>query len=116
MVKITNSASRKSVYCEALQIDENFLAHYNQSPRRNISDRACAVVMNEWYRSRLGCSDTQTEYPLEIKRANHLCGKFCACIQHPQIVVRLATWLALLGLALGVIGVLLGIAALCPQT
>lgn len=36
---------------------------------------------------------------------NHLIGKFMANIEHPQVVVRLGTWLGIVSIALGMIGI-----------
>jgi hypothetical protein len=116
IIKITNPVARRSVYCEALQMDANFLAHYNQSPRLHISDCASAIVMNEWYRAKLGSLNTQSVCRLDVEQANNVCGQLRACLQHPQIVVRLATWLAIMSLVLGAIGVVLGVISLWPRT
>lgn len=112
VVKITNRVTSQSAYCEALQIDENYLTAYNQLPRKTISQASDALIVNEWYRTRLGCMQTQMAYSLEVESVNNPFGKLMACLQHPQVVVRLATWLGILGLALGFVGVTLGVAAL----
>jgi hypothetical protein len=113
IVKITNPANGKSVYCEALQIDDNFLAKYNQPPRCFITEPKSALVMAEWFRARLGGIATQADVPLCIKAANNIWDHFRFCTGHPQVVVRLATWLGGIGLLLGVIGLLLGVVSVC---
>jgi hypothetical protein len=113
VVKITNSATRKSIHCEALQIDSSFLKGYNQSPRFHITNPQDALVVGAWYRAGLGGISTQAVSSLEVRARNSWLGKFRACIDHPQVVVRLAAWLGGIGLVLGVIGLLLGIASLC---
>ena len=112
IVKITNPENRKSVYCESLQLDENFLADYNQPPRFTIKDPKSSLVLNKWFRACLGGLTTQADVPLNITAANGWWGRFRACTHHPQIVVRLATWLSGIGLLLGVIGLFLGIASI----
>lgn len=109
VVKITNRKNGKSIYCENLRIDRNFLFEYNKRPRISIKKNEKTVVMNEWYRKRLGEIETQKKHDLQIVSANVLWGKFRACIGHPQVVVRLATWLALISVALGGFGVILTI-------
>lgn len=104
IVKITNSDSRKSVFCEALQFEGNFLKKYNQSPRIKISEPKLSIVMNGWYRARLGNLKTQCEYPLEITKANSWFGKIRACMHHPQVVVRVAVLLSLLSVMLSIGG------------
>jgi len=36
IIKITNKANNKSVFCERLEIDDNFTKEYNQRPRVHI--------------------------------------------------------------------------------
>ena len=115
VVRITNPANGKSVYCEALQIESNFHAQYNQSPRQTIDDASSAIVLGAWYRAALGGLETQSDVSLSITPANSWRGKFSACIHHPQIVVRLAAWLGGIGLVLGVIGFVLGCASVWPR-
>ena len=109
VVRIRNAANGKSVHCETLQIDENFLARYNQPPRSNIVPNTNVVIMNEWYRTRLGCPQTFRDYDLNIQPANCLWGKFWACIEHPQIIIRFGMWLGFIGVILGIVGVILTI-------
>jgi hypothetical protein len=115
IVKITNPANGKSVYCEALQIEDNFLRAYNQSPRISISTPKATLVISGWYRAKLGSLSTQADVPLNIKPSNLWWGKFKACTDHPQIVVRVAAWLGAIGLFLGVVGLVLGVLSLCPK-
>lgn len=115
IVKITNPANGKFVYCEALQIDDNFLSAYNQFPRINIDNPHTSLVINGWYRATLGNLSTQSDVPLKIKPSNCWWGKFKACINHPQVIVRVAAWLGVIGLFLGVVGLVLGVISLCPK-
>jgi len=115
VVKITNPTNQKSVYCEALQIDTNFLGIYNQSPRLPITDPASSIVVSAWFRAKLGGLDTRSDVPLIVKPSECYWGKFKACTDHPQTVVRVASWLGVLGLLLGIVGVLLGVLSLFPQ-
>jgi hypothetical protein len=107
VVKITNPASKRSVFCEALQIDKNFERRYNVSPRFTI-DPASAMVMSEWYRKGLGGLQTQIEYPLKVvgTRSWNWYGKFRAWAGHPQLAVRSGAWLGLMGLGLGFLGMI----------
>jgi hypothetical protein len=114
VVRITNRKNDTTVYCEKLAIDDNFLVQYNypQSSRIKITDPTKSIVINEWYRSKLGNLSTQSEYDLQIDLAANLYGHVRSCIDHPQIVVRLATRLGLWSIALGVIGVVIGVASM----
>jgi len=104
VVKITNPASGKSIYCEALPIDRNFLKRYNQAPRISITEPSLSLVINGWYRAKLGGISTQSSLELVIKPRNCWLGRFLACADHPQIVVRVSAWLGAIGLALGILG------------
>lgn len=115
VVKITNTQTGASIYCEALYIDNNFLRTYNQSPRHPISEPECSLVANAWYRAKLGCPDTQRDVPLTVKRASSFFGRYMACVHHPQAVVRVASWLGALSLALGVISLGLGVYSTLPE-
>jgi hypothetical protein len=112
IIRIENKNNGKHVFCECLRIDENFRAEY--SPPNDISTRRLqlpktgnVVAMNEWYRKKLGVG-TQAEYELEIKGARHCWDRLRANFDHPQVVVRLATQLALLSVGLGIIGAICG--------
>lgn len=105
VVKITCADTSKSIYCEALQIDKNYLTSYNQSPRITITDPTEALVINAWHRAKLGGIDTQSVRMLNVKAANSVWGKIRACIDHPQIGIRVAIWLGLLSVALGLIAI-----------
>lgn len=56
IVQITNADNRRRVYCEALQFDDNFVALYNENPRRMHigNDLESSIVMSHWYRAKLG--------------------------------------------------------------
>lgn len=103
------------VYCEALQIDDNFLRAYNQSPRISITNPEEALVISAWYRARLGCMSTREDVSIEVRPANSVYGRFMACVHHPQTVVRISTWLGALGLFLGIVGVVLGVLPFAPH-
>ena len=110
VVRIENKKLGKVVFCEALQIGDNYLKRYNTNDRTHrISDKAESIVMSEWYRKKLGITSTQTEIDFEIAKKDSPCGHVRAPLHHPQIVVRLAIELAILSVVLGAIGVYLGV-------
>ena len=76
------------MYCEALQIESNFLRRYNVSPRLPITDQANALVVNAWYRQLLGGVETRQEAELEIVPAKHVLERVRLLLRHPQIVIR----------------------------
>lgn len=113
IVKIINSENGKSIYCEALQIDKYFLNIYNQLPRTSIADAKNAIVISGWYRAALGELSSKIDVALIITPSNSWFGKFMACIYHPQVVVRVAAWLGVISVALGFLGVVLGLISIC---
>ena len=112
VVKISNLETSRSVFCEALQLEDNFLKQYNNSPRYAIHNPESSIVMNGWYRARLGDVQTQREYDLKIVAADSTWGKVRACMDHPQVVVRVAVWLGVLSVVLGIVGFFLGVVSL----
>ena len=75
VVQIKNRNSRKVVFCEALQIGENYLKRYNTNDRTHrISDKNSFIVISEWYRKKLGIPETQTE--IELGVLEFLCQSF----------------------------------------
>lgn len=105
IIKIDNLDKNCSVYCEALYIDKNFLSEYNKEPRIRIIENKPTIVINDWYRAKLGNIETKSQFNLKIVPSNGVYGKFMSCIQHPQIIVRLATYLSLTSIILGLIGI-----------
>lgn len=103
VIKITNVANNKTVYCEALQIDENFLKQYNQEPRYTIDEPDNTIVIGAWYRAGLGGISKNSDAELSIKPCQSWIGQYYASIHHPQAVVRLAAKLGALGLFLGIL-------------
>jgi hypothetical protein len=109
VVKITNKKNNKAVYCECLEIEDNYMSKYNNLPREHINKKEATIIINAWYRGRLGGLKTQTNHELEIRAANGWWGKLRACCQHPQVVVRIATRLAILSIILAVISIFLSL-------
>ena len=102
-----------------LFLDSNFVTRYNNHPRRTIETPGTAIIASEWYRERLGISK-HTDVDLDISSSDCAYGRMRACLDHPQVVVRLATklaiWSVVLGVAgalLGALGILLGMISLC---
>ncbi len=108
IVKIINLKNKKVIYCECLEIDNNYVSAYNHKPRAHINENEKTITMNQWYRKRLGGIKTKHTYDLEIWEANGWYGSFRANIGHPQIIVRMATWLAIISVCLGVLSICMG--------
>jgi hypothetical protein len=110
LVHVRNLKNGRTVYCQLREIDDNFVALYDDCSRTiNLAgpDRERAAVIGDWYRRALGIPSTQSSEDLDVTRAR-IPGWHAirACCQHPEPVVRLAArlgvwsvWLGLLGLA-----------------
>ena len=104
VVRIKNPANGKSIHVEAMSIGDNFLRDYNQGDRARITNASEALVICAWHRAALGGLVLGTETELEIKQRDGALGKLRACLDHPQTVVRVSTWLGAVGFLLGLIG------------
>jgi hypothetical protein len=107
VVGIRNNKNRKTIYCEALLIDENYVKDYNSGNTRKICNSEPIITINHWYRDRLGIEETNRDYDLTILPGSHILGHFLSCLKHPQIVARVATWMSIFSLLLGIIGFIL---------
>jgi hypothetical protein len=131
LIEIRNG--KQKVFCEYRKIDENFRRDYNCGRRTLQIDsqqkKCCALVLNDWYRRGLGirtsweraceadkdksppCND-ETKYPTPLQiRPLKFWGwrSLRVTSHHPDIVVRLATRLGVLGALLGIVGILAGV-------
>ncbi|MEZ8097228.1 hypothetical protein ACED51_24285 [Photobacterium swingsii] len=109
IIKIKNKDNGKVVYCEYLEVDQNFLNDYNKKPRLTINPNEDLIVISEWYRKKLGDIPTKQEVDLDINEVDSHWAKFRTCINHPQIVVRLSSWLAVISVCLGIVSFILGV-------
>lgn len=109
IVNIRSKRTRKQIFCEALQIDDNFLNIYNTSTARHkIEDPETALVINAWYRKNLGDITTQSHEDLHIIVSNGFFSKLRASLGHPQIAIRVGTWLGIISVGLGAMGFIMG--------
>src|ERR1039457_6779326 len=94
VVRLSAHAISKHVYCEVLTLEDNFIANYNERERTvkiKIEELQSTLVVSEWYRKKLGDLKTKTESDIDVTPANCLWGQIRACLDHPQVVVRIAT-------------------------
>ena len=109
-ISLKELKNNKEVVVTCRKIDTNFLSRYNHPRRKRIEDVNSAIVINSWYRDKLGELQTGAEYEFEIKKIGKLNPKkLMMLIQHPDNAIKLATWLAFLSILLGGVSVLLTI-------
>lgn len=115
IVKLTNTANQKSVWCEAIVASNNFIDRYNKNKRtKNISRDHPFAIFNEWYRDELGISkNEQSNIKITVSRQPIFIRQLFASYKHPDNTVRLAADLAFVSVILGGIGLALGIISLC---
>lgn len=115
-IEIKVPANRKSCVCWCRIIDANFLRNYNMPPRLKIDKAEQALVINDYYRGILDIKSNH-EYEVEITRVKRwqYHKKIQALLCHPDNSIKLATWLALWSVFLGVVGIFLGILSLCKS-
>jgi len=115
IVKLTNAANRKSVWCEVVLASDNYIDRYTNNDRTiGISHELPFMAANEWYREILGISKNEhanikitiSWWPLFIRQ-------LLASYKHPDNTIRLAADLAIVSVILGGVGLILGIISLC---
>ena len=107
IVAIRNPANRKTVHCELYKIDSNFRNHYKKSGNtRSIPLKDNVIILNYYYRAKLGIDETGTVHTLSIKKALPLIGNFRLNISHPQSVVRMAVWLGGISVIMGAVSLI----------
>lgn len=120
IVKIRDSETQCSIYCEVRELDTNFISRYNQHPRIDIpANRQPTIILAKWYRDALGIKETTAKdnstktRTLDIQPARFWGWRALrAASHHPDTFVRLSTRLGVLGAWLGVVGLVLGVAPL----
>lgn len=99
---------KSGVWCEALNLDDYLRKAYNEkSTTLNIQPTQDAIVISKWYRDELGIN-TKEEIELCIYEPGWfrgIIGKILACLSHPMVGIRVATWLAILSIVIGIAGI-----------
>ena len=112
VVRIARREPRRAIYCEAKIIDAYFLEVYQKSVGEELQNPSSCVLMSAWYRKLIGLSLDEEIVDLEVVAVDSLYGRVRACLNHPQLAIRLATILALWSLFLSFVGFLLGLLSL----
>jgi hypothetical protein len=87
---------RKSVWCDYRLIDKNFVTVYNERENtRKIQEPASAIVISDWYRSRLGV-ETGKSVRLEVVACDNWWCELNLYRHHPDRIGRLAASLGIL--------------------
>jgi len=113
-VSVRNPRNGRSIICERRTADKNFQDVYNSAKGTiPLTESSNFIVMNAWYRERLGIFDPKAEMPLDVTNASGLWACYRAFQLHPNPAIRTSILLAAISLALGVAGFVEGILSLC---
>lgn len=112
LIRILNPETGKSIYCEALRADKNFMAQYASGNTFQPSPTTPFIVINGWYRANLEIDETNADINLSIELCKGFLAQIRAGLAHPQVIARIATILGLTGVLLGVLGLIVGVISL----
>lgn len=117
VVRLKNKRTGRMAWCEAKELDNEYVSRYNEDCSEGdlrLEVNGHNVVIPKWHRTKLGIRESRdTGFPessyLDVDRRSYFgLYRLFACLTHPQNAVRLATWLALLSLALGGLSLVVG--------
>jgi hypothetical protein len=127
---IKRKGYKSAIRCQARTIDERFSNFYkkrlkeykekNNEAKRDYVDlldqiksmESLPIVMNDYYRKILHIKPRDEYDDLEIFKADHFYQKLLAFIHHPNDVVKIATYLALISI---ITSVTFGILSIIPD-
>lgn len=102
--KIENLDTNKKVFCYLRIVDENFVSQYNSSQRTfKLNKEDNSVVINEFYRKKLGIAKANMDYNLEITEAGWYSKYLSFEFSHPNPYVRQSSRLTLISFFIGII-------------
>ena len=112
-IKIIELRKRRYIVCEKRILDKNYIKVYNnKSTTKRIDENKIeeSIVINAFYRNKLGIDNTQEIVKLKIVEANGCIDKYISApLHHPNSFVRMGIILGIISMILGVIGLLLGL-------
>ena len=112
LITITSLTKKKKVYCDCRIIDDNFQSYYKKETGNSIDNKYNTIVISDYYRNKLGGLNTEEEYEFEIVRGKCFVSKIRTLLQHPDNIVKIATWLAIISIGIGLLSILSSILSL----
>lgn len=102
LIKITSNENNKSIIVSNRKIDTNFERKYNKDGRIHLIESA--LVIDEFYRNKLGIVSTQEFKMLTIKPVGkwQIWHNLRYLYEHPDDVVRITFWLAMISIGLSI--------------
>ncbi len=123
-LSIKNPKNGKKIVCDGMNIDADYIRRYDgrfdnhknkpSKYHKIVEKRNAVVTMSAWYRDKLEIGKTEIDsaanVELEIKTVSkwRFGNRIKACMQHPQVAIRMATWIGIISTLLGVVSVLCG--------
>jgi len=112
-----------SIICQARTIDKLFINFYNNRlessnffqiyeqkkplDHEDIKNKKSTIIMSYYFREKLGITDEDVKSDINIElsilKNNCRLQKIRAFLQHPNDVVKIATWLALLSIIISIV-------------
>jgi hypothetical protein len=115
-VKVTNTKTSRSVWCEVIKAGNNFITRYNENKKtQKVDEQTPFMISNEWYRDKLELKKNETNQ-IEVRCYRWLpllVKQLFASYTHPDNNVRLAVDLSFVSVLLGLVGLVLGVISLC---
>jgi len=109
LIKITSNENGKSIIVSNRKIDLNFEKNYNRNGRITLTNSA--LVIDEFYRNKLGIFSTQEIRLLTINPVAkwQIWYNLRYLYEHPDDVVRITFWLATISIGLSIISLIIGV-------
>ncbi len=101
--KIINKSTKKEVTCYLRIIDDNYISEYKTGNTLTLKKDDKSIVLNEFYRKKIGVENTNTKFSLEIKKAGWYFEYLSFEFSHPNPYVRQSSRLTLISFCIGII-------------
>lgn len=104
LIRVKNNANNRSVIVSYRHIEDNFRTKYNESGTRRIPLRDNSIVLDDYYRQRLGVN-TREEVDLDItpRKRSDFRASMRYLRQHANDVVRISFWLGFVAVIMGIL-------------
>lgn len=110
-ISVVNMSTDKKVLCICRIIDANFKRVYKERTGKAIQEKKNALVVSDYYRKKLGLDEGKGQEisEFEIGRVVDPVSKIRTLLQHPDNIVKIVTWLAIISVAVGLVSILTSI-------
>lgn len=106
LIKITYD--KKSIIVSNHFIDENYINHYNSNNTNRIILSESLIIMPDYYRKKLGLLKNKN-YDISIQPVQGICYDLKYLQSHPNDIVRISYWLAVISISISIISLIFSI-------